>query len=166
MEPFNLTWGIVAGILLGLAVLSVVAWLAVRPMRHRGRRAKRALPDGSRDDPPASRPGTMETLREAIARLERRGFDRAFQATADGQLRAEGEPPRPPEKLIVEETVRFEGESNPGDEAVLFALRSPDDRVRGTFVASYGTQMDPDCAAAIQRLGLDRSRDRAAGAAS
>lgn len=94
----------------------------------------------------------METLREALARLEERGFDRAFRATSGGALRVEGAPPIAPESLLVEETVRFEGESDPGDEAVLFALRTPDDRIRGTFVASYGTQLDPSCAAAIERL--------------
>ena len=47
---------------------------------------------------------------------------------------------------IVDEIVRFEGESDPDDEAVLFALRSRDDKARGTFVAAdegtYAAQVD------------------------
>ncbi len=66
----------------------------------------------------------METLREAIARLEQRGFRQAFRATSDGKLYVTGESSLAPEELIVEETVRFEGESDPGDESVLFALRT------------------------------------------
>lgn len=103
------------------------------------------------------KPG-METLREAIARLERRGFERAFRATSGGELQATGSEPVAPEQLVVEETVRFEGSSDPEDESVLFAVRSRDGRVRGTFTASYGTQMDPDVVAALQRLGSEERK--------
>lgn len=100
----------------------------------------------------------METLREALARLERDGFGRAFRATREGALEAPGVAPLAPESLVVEETVRFEGESDPQDEAVLFALRTRDDRVRGTFLASFGPHVEPDCAAVIQRLAPDPNR--------
>jgi hypothetical protein len=102
----------------------------------------------------------METLREALARLERRGFRRAFRATPDGELEVAGEPALAPETLVVEETVRFEGESNPEDEAVLLALRSRDGRIRGTFVATYGPQMEPACAEVMHRLAPDPNRGR------
>lgn len=95
---------------------------------------------------------SMETLREAIARLEKNGFTRSFRPIRGGALEVRGEPPFDPESLVIEETVRFEGTSDPEDEAVLFALRTGDGRVRGTFSASYGPQLDRDCAAAIQRL--------------
>ena len=95
---------------------------------------------------------TMETLAEALARLEKRGFRSAFQATPDGSLVIDSGPPVAPEGLIVEETVRFEGASNPGDEAVLFALRSRDGKTRGTFVTAYGPQTDPGSAEALHRL--------------
>lgn len=94
----------------------------------------------------------METLREAIARLERRGFEQAFRALPDGRLGRSGGPALDPESLVIDEVVRFEGESNPEDEAVLFALRSPDGDLRGTFVASYGPAMDASSVAVIERL--------------
>jgi hypothetical protein len=102
----------------------------------------------------------METMREALARLEARGFERAFRADLDGRLEASGQAPLAPEALVIVEVVRFEGESDPGDESVLFALRTPDDRIRGTFVARYGTQIDPACAAALERL--NRASDQSA----
>ena len=100
-------------------------------------------------------PRAMETLSEAIRRLERRGFRSAFRATPDGSLELEGGTPIAPETLVVDETVRFEGQSDPEDEAVVFALRSQDGRIRGTFVAAYGPQMDPACAAVLHRLPPD-----------
>jgi len=105
--------------------------------------------------------GRMETLREALSRLEKRGFCHAFRATSKGELEVRGEPAFAPETLVVEETVRFEGESDPEDQAVLLALRSRDGRIRGTFVASYGPQMEPACAAVMHRLAPDPERERA-----
>lgn len=38
------------------------------------------------------------------------------------------------------------------DESVLFALRSRDGGLRGTFVAAYGPQLEPDTVAAVEGL--------------
>jgi hypothetical protein len=98
----------------------------------------------------------METVSEALIRLEKRGFDRNFMATRQGQLEVRGSPPMDPEDLVLEEVVRFEGESDPDDQAALFVLRTPDDRLRGTFLASFGPKMEPDSVAAIRRLSPER----------
>ena len=98
----------------------------------------------------------METLREAIARLEALGFRDSFEP-ADGGLRALGAGSVfAPQTLVVEEVVRFEGESDPSEEAILFALRSRSGDVRGTFVAGYGTLSDPARAEIVR--GLSRTR--------
>jgi hypothetical protein len=94
----------------------------------------------------------MEPLREAIARLERAGFRDAFRARCEGFLELDTGRILAPEELIVDEIVRFEGESDPDDEAVLFALRSRDDSVRGTFVSTFGPSADPIGASLIRRL--------------
>jgi hypothetical protein len=108
----------------------------------------------------------METLREAIARLERRGFESAFRPLPDGRLEYEHRETLDPESLVIDEVVRFEGESNPEDEAVLFALRTPDGRIRGTFTATYGPAMDAASVAVIERLTPDmREPDLREGAA-
>jgi hypothetical protein len=98
----------------------------------------------------------METLSEAMARLEDLGFRDSFQPV-DGRLRAlAAERSFPPAALVVEEVVRFEGESDPSEQAILFALRSPAGDVRGTFVAGYGVLTDPSSAEIVR--GLSRSR--------
>lgn len=94
----------------------------------------------------------METLSEAIARLEAAGFRDSFRPDA-GRLWAEAAKRFfAPEALIVEEVVRFEGESDPDDQAILFALRSPAGDVRGTFSTPYGPLADPANAEAVRRL--------------
>lgn len=114
----------------------------------------------------ASGGSEMETLTEAIARLERRGFDAELIARPGGLLERDREGAVAPETLVVEEIVRFEGTSDPQDEAVLFALRSEDDRLRGTFLSTYGPHTGPENAAVLERLRRARSqrhgRDRSA----
>ena len=104
----------------------------------------------------------LETMQEAIARLEQRGYAEAFRAVSGGRLEASGHDSIEPESLVIEETVRFEGSTDPQDEAVLFALRSHDGQVKGTFVAGYGPHVEPDCAEAIQRLTRAERRARQA----
>jgi hypothetical protein len=114
-------------------------------------------------DPPLD---GMETVAEAIARLERRGYRASFRATDEGLVAVGRDRDRTlePEAMIVDEVVRFEGESNPGDEAVVFALRSRDG-VRGTFVTTYGANTDAANAEVIHRLDASHgdARRRAAG---
>jgi hypothetical protein len=94
----------------------------------------------------------METLSEAIARLEAAGYGDAFRPD-QGRLWAEAARRFfAPESLVVEEVVRFEGESDPDDQAILFALRSPTGDVRGTFSTSYGVNVDPSSVEILRNL--------------
>jgi hypothetical protein len=104
---------------------------------------------------------TMETLSEAMQRLELAGYQRCFRAHRDGLLEATGDPPVRvrPEDMVVDEMVRFEGQSNPGDEAVLFALRSYDGSSKGTFVSNFGPGTEPADVAAIHRLDVRTARE-------
>ncbi len=103
----------------------------------------------------------METLSEAIARLEARASATSFRAEQDGRLWAQAaERFFAPEALVVEEVVRFEGESDPDEEAILFALRSPSGDVRGTFTTGYGVGADPASAEIVRGpLALRRAGD-------
>lgn len=103
-----------------------------------------------------SRP--METLSQAIDRLEREGYEHALRARTGGRLVAADGGEFRPEELVVDEVVRFEGASDPDDQSVLLALRTPDGRMRGTFSAVYGPLCEPASAEALQRLELGESR--------
>jgi hypothetical protein len=96
----------------------------------------------------------METLSDAIDRLRAAGYRDSFRPEA-GRLRAlAARRLYAPEELRVDELVRFEGPSDPGDEAILFALRSEDGAVRGTFASGYGPSVDPADAEVVRRLPL------------
>jgi len=115
--------------------------------------------------PPVPPSAQLETLQEAIERFASAGFRDSFQAVRGGLRALEAKQVVASEHLVVEEIVRFEGESDPGDSAVLFALRSRDGKIAGTFVAAYGPTTDPEAARVMQALeaahaGRTRAQER------
>jgi hypothetical protein len=97
----------------------------------------------------------MEDLAHAVERLTRAGYRDYFRAERAG-LRAVAEGQiYEPESLIVDEVVRFEGESDPDDEVVLYALRAGASGTRGTYVVTYGTYVAPNDAEISKRLRHD-----------
>jgi len=80
----------------------------------------------------------METLLDAATRLRQRGYTADFTATQDGLLRCGAcGSIHDPAQMTVEEMVRYEGVSDPGDESILVALRCTCGR-RGLYVAAFG----------------------------
>jgi hypothetical protein len=93
----------------------------------------------------------METLSEAIDRLDAAGYRESFRATREGLCATAAGRSYAPESLEVDAVLRFEGPTDPGDESVLFALRGPDG-VRGTWAIAYGPGTDPIDAEIARRL--------------
>src|SRR5688572_10618940 len=90
---------------------------------------------------------------EEIASLRARGFTADFSVTADGQLRCDAcGHTHAPGSIVVESTARFEGASNPDDQAVVFGLRCDACGVRGILVAAYGPTASAEEAAVISSL--------------
>ena len=86
----------------------------------------------------------METVLEASTRLRTSGFATDLSASPHGRLRclACGTVVDAASCTVVD-IVRFEGESNPDDEAILLALISPCGH-RGLFSCAYGQTIEAD----------------------
>jgi hypothetical protein len=98
----------------------------------------------------------METVTEASHRLQLAGYVGNWYAIDGGRLRCdEFDLEAEPSELIVDEVVRFEGTSDPGDESILYALTAPDGR-KGLFSAIYGPDMSPDDVRVVRQLDLSR----------
>lgn len=54
----------------------------------------------------------------------------------------------------VDKYYRFEGESNPSDAAILYAISSHDDKVRGLLVNAYGIYSNPRTDEFLKGLGF------------
>ncbi len=94
----------------------------------------------------------METMTEALERLAGAGF--GDELVPDGEaLRAVSSGMRhDPADLELVETVRFEGPTDPADEAVVFALTSAAGEPLGTFTMAYGPEAGPDDAVIVRGL--------------
>jgi hypothetical protein len=69
-----------------------------------------------------------------------------------------------PERLRIDDLLRFEGESDSGDSSVVFALSDSEGEERGTHVVAFGPQMDRlDAEEAVRRSSDARHRKAEAG---
>ena len=90
---------------------------------------------------------------QAIARLRAAGYATDLFVEPGGALRCRecGET-LAASSMTVDEIVRFEGDSNPDDEAILFAITTPLGH-RGLFAAAYGSGMTADEVDVLRALG-------------
>lgn len=97
----------------------------------------------------------LETMQEAMARLEAAGYVDEFRAEADGlhHLHAGGEDEHvmAPDEIVVREVVRFEGASDPDEEAAIYALEC-DCGIKGTYTVVFGPGIAPEDAEVVRAL--------------
>ncbi len=79
-----------------------------------------------------------ETLSQAVDRLTTHGYTDDFRAEPDGLRAVVAGVLYRPESLIVEEVARFEGTSDPADEAIVLALHCREDGIKGTYTVPFG----------------------------
>jgi DNA-directed RNA polymerase subunit RPC12/RpoP len=88
----------------------------------------------------SNEPATMVT---AIAALEAEGYTGQFTINGDGIRCPRCHCMHTADRGLVERVVRFEGASDPDDEAILLGLRCPECGALGTFASGYGPSADP-----------------------
>lgn len=99
-----------------------------------------------------------ETLSQAVDRLTAAGYTDDFRAEPGGLWAIAADILYRPESLAIDEVVRFEGITDPADEAIVFALHSEEDGVKGTYTVAYGPDMGALDAEMIHRLPNNASR--------
>ena len=87
-----------------------------------------------------------------VDRLTKAGYADIFRAEAGGVCAVHAGHLHLPEELIVESIDRFEGISDPSDEAMVIALRCSVDGCRGTYTVPYGKNMPSIDAEMVARL--------------
>lgn len=80
---------------------------------------------------------SYETLTEAIADLKARGFNLDFNLKETQIECTETGLKLSPDEFEITEVYRFEGDTDPGDELVLYAIESKGG-LKGTLVNAYG----------------------------
>lgn len=92
------------------------------------------------------------TLSEAIADLQDKGYTQDFNLHADTLECKALDLTIGVDEFVVDSTYRFEGDSNPDDSSILFAVSVSDHGVKGLLVDAYGTYSDPLNYEMIQKL--------------
>lgn len=92
------------------------------------------------------------TVTEAVNGLHARGFTEDFSFENDHLTCAALDLKLHPADFEVVETHRFEGESDPGDEAVVYAIESHGG-VKGVMVNAYGIYAESTSAELVKKLG-------------
>ncbi|WP_266205870.1 cupin domain-containing protein [Pontibacter kalidii] len=95
---------------------------------------------------------TMTTVSEVLSKLKQEGYTVDFNLEANC-LVCNGNSLRIfPHEFVVDRHFRFEGISDPGDEAVVYAISSTKHNVKGTLVDGYGIYSEGATSELIQAL--------------
>jgi hypothetical protein len=94
-----------------------------------------------------------DTLVEALNDLKKRGYTLDFNVLPDGLHCAERDIRLYPEDFEIVEVYRFEGETNPTDESILYAIESNIGE-KGVLVNAYGRDADPVGDAMAKKLTI------------
>jgi hypothetical protein len=97
-----------------------------------------------------------DTVTEAVEYLTREGYVDDLKISRRGIEAPDRDAPHPTATVIVEHTFRFEGPSDPADEAIVLGVRCPEWDTKGVIVAAYGPDADPDEAAVLVALSRGR----------
>lgn len=93
------------------------------------------------------------TVTDAIEELHTEGYLADFSVAEGGMLRCgQCGSLHDPAEAVVDRIARFEGDTDPADEAIVFALTCSDCGLRGTLVSAYGASVDNDEATVVTGL--------------
>ena len=84
---------------------------------------------------------SYDTLSEALSDLEKRGYTHNFNIKCDCIVCKSIDLKLNPDDFEITEYYRFEGESDPDDSEIVYAITSKDG-VKGTLVNGYGIYSD------------------------
>jgi hypothetical protein len=91
---------------------------------------------------------------EAINGLRERGYKIDFNIAFDKIICSENKHSLHPEDFEITEMYRFEGETNPSDEDVLYAIESKDGKLKGIITSAFGMYADGVSTEMIKKLTI------------
>lgn len=95
-----------------------------------------------------------ETVTEALRELKLRGFTTDFNLAFDSIKCSTTGKCLSPEEFEIVAHYRFEGNTNPADEEVIYAIASKDGSMKGVLVSAFGTYSDAIDDALIRKLQM------------
>jgi hypothetical protein len=85
---------------------------------------------------------SYDTMSEAVNDLQKRGYDHDFNLESDFLECKQNKCRMRSDEFEIDEVYRFEGNTDPGDENVVYAISSKIDNIKGVLVNAYGVYSD------------------------
>ncbi|HUS01380.1 MAG TPA: hypothetical protein VMY77_06625 [Chitinophagaceae bacterium] len=108
---------------------------------------------------------SYDTVTEAVKGLKERGYNIDFNIAFDKLICSDNTICLHPDEFEIVESHRFEGDSNPDDEDVVYAVESKEARpdgsvgrgkVKGVITSAFGVYADPVSNRIIQKLSMHK----------
>jgi hypothetical protein len=105
-------------------------------------------------------PYNYDTVSEALNDLAKRGFTHDFNIheEADCLVCNNTKTQLSPNEFEIMETYRFEGDTDPADEMIVFAIASMKHNIKGTLINAYGIYADTSTSKIVEKL-INHTKD-------
>jgi hypothetical protein len=97
---------------------------------------------------------SYDTVSEAISDLQKIGYTVDFSIIANKECIVcnKTETELSPEEFEIDHFYRFEGDSDPGDEMIVYAISSTKNNMKGIVVNAFGMYADNATSAIVKKL--------------
>lgn len=95
-----------------------------------------------------------DTVTEAVNHLAKRGYTTDFEIMTEQECLVchQSSTHLSPEEFQIDEIYRFEGDTDPGDEMIVYAISSEKHQIKGVVINAYGLYSDPLVYKIVERL--------------
>lgn len=97
---------------------------------------------------------SYDTVVAALNGLKARGYSVNFNIAFDTLICSDNKICLNPGEFEIVEVHRFEGNSDPADEDVVYAIESITSNIKGVLTSAYGSYADTGSTAMIQKLSM------------
>jgi hypothetical protein len=97
-----------------------------------------------------------DTVIETINGLKAKGYTIDFNIAFDKLICSNNNICLSPDEFEIVEIHRFEGESNPSDEDVVYAVESKDGKIKGVLTSAFGVYADTIEEGLLKKLTIHR----------
>jgi len=99
---------------------------------------------------------SYDTVTEALKDLKARGYTTDFNIAFDKLICSKKEVILNPDEFEIVEFYRFEGETNPSDEDVVYAIESKHTNIKGVITSAFGLYADSISTEMIKKLAMHK----------
>ncbi len=95
------------------------------------------------------------TLSQTINALQKEGYTMDFNIEEECLVCHKSNTTLSPDDFEIDHVFRFEGDSNPDDQSILYAISSMDNMVKGLLVNGYGISAETMTNAIVAKLHMN-----------